>query len=109
MIAAQVADGAWEAAAGVEDSCSADWYGTMKAMVTAAKRTNQSRGVWSRVPTSEVTCRIAAARVSASNLTGRPAEAAALVNELIPAADQPGLELGRAVARSSQHGASRPR
>jgi class 3 adenylate cyclase len=96
VIAAQVADGAWEAAAGVEDMLG-NWYGDHEGDGDSADAHHTKAAEYAaRVPTSEVTCRIAAHRAFRLYLTGRPAEAAALVNELIPAADQPGLELGRA-------------
>jgi hypothetical protein len=96
VIAAQVADEAWEAAAGVEVMLG-NWYMDHEGDFDSADAHQTKAAEYAaRVPTAEVTCRIAAHRAFRLYLTGRPAEAVALANELIPATDQPGLELGRA-------------
>jgi hypothetical protein len=96
VIAAQVADERWEAAAAVELMLG-NWYKDHEGDgENAAARQAKAAEYAARVPISEVTCRIAAHHAFRLSLAGGAAEAITITNELLPAAEQADIELGQA-------------
>ena len=96
VIAAQVADERWEAAAAVELMLG-NWYKDHEGDAeNAAVRQAKAAEYAARVPISEIMCRIAAHRAFRLFMADEAAEAITITNELLPAAEQADIELGRA-------------
>ena len=93
---AQVRVEAWDAAAQVERMLGR-WYGHEGQAEEAEARLASAAVFASRVPPGETMCMIAYDEAHRLVTSGQPAQALALVDGMIPRAEEAGLEVGRAL------------